>query len=73
MTNKISDFRKAQHMTQPQLAEKVGVSNYTVIQRYERGKVEPSVSTAIKIARALNTTVEELFPLEDEEVINDRS
>lgn len=33
----------------------------TAYQRYEHGKSEPSVGTAIRIARALNTTVEELF------------
>ena len=59
MKNRIAELRKAQKMTQPQLAERVGM------QAYEYGKQIPSVYTAIKIARALNTTVEELFPVEN--------
>lgn len=64
MENNISSFRKALGLTQPQLAKLAELSNYTVVQRYERGDVAPSVYVAIRIARALNTTVEELFPLE---------
>lgn len=66
MKNKISEFRNAQKLTQPQVAELAKLSNYTVVQRYEKGKIEPSVSTAIRLARALHTTVEELFILDDE-------
>lgn len=65
MKNKISEFRKAQKLTQPQLAEKLGYTNYQVIQQIELGRRTPAVDTAIRIARALNTTVEELFELED--------
>lgn len=36
MKNKISDFRKAQNLTQRQLAEKVGIT-YQSLQRYEKG------------------------------------
>lgn len=64
MKNRIAELRKAQKMTQPQLAEKVGIL-YQALQAYEYGKQIPSVYTAIKIAHALNTTVEELFPVED--------
>ena len=64
MENRISDFRKARGITQRQLSTLAELTNYTVVQRYERGDVAPSVYVAIRIARALGTTVEELFPLE---------
>ena len=64
MENKIFDLRKALKMTQPQLAEKVGVA-YTQIQDYEHNRRIPSLDTAIRLARALNTTVECLFVLDD--------
>lgn len=64
MKNKISDFRKAQNLTQRQLAEKVGIT-YQSLQRYEKGTVLPIVDIAIRLAEALNTTVAELFQFED--------
>lgn len=65
MKNRISEFRKLRGHTQPQLAEKSKLTSYTLIQRYEKGLRLPGVDIAIRIARALDTTVEELFPLED--------
>lgn len=65
MKNRIAELRKAQNITQPQLAHIAQLSNYTVVQRYERGIIEPSVSVAIRLARALKTTVEELFIVEE--------
>ena len=60
MKNKILEFRKAQNLTQRQLAEKVGIT-YQSLQRYEKGTVLPVVDIAIKLAEALNTTVDQLF------------
>ena len=60
MKNKILEFRKAQNLTQRQLAEKVGIT-YQSLQRYEKGTVLPVVDSAIKLAEALNTTVDQLF------------
>lgn len=65
MKNKIAEFRKKQNLTQPQLAEKAKLTSYTLIQRYERGLRTPGVDIAIRLARALNTTVEELFDIDD--------
>lgn len=67
MKNKIYEFRKLRGFTQPQLAEKANLTSYTLIQRYERGLRTPGVDIAIRIARALDTTVEELFPIDEEE------
>lgn len=68
MSNKISEYRKKLNLTQPQLAEKAGITSYTIIQRYENGQRIPTVYNAVRIAKALNATVEEVFPLEDESV-----
>ena len=50
-------------LTQARLAEAVGVSRQTII-AIERGDYSPSVYLALRIARCLDTTVEELFPLD---------
>lgn len=44
----------------------MGVSRQTIIS-LERGDYSPSVYLALRIARALESTVEELFPLTEEE------
>ena len=67
MKNRIAEFRKALKMTQPQLAELAKLPSYTVIQGYEHGRRSPSLESGIRLARALNTTVEELFELEDDD------
>lgn len=64
MQNKICEHRNTLMLTQRQLAQILNIT-YQSLQRYERGVVEPSVSVAIRIARALNTTVEELFIVEE--------
>lgn len=52
--------RERSGKTQAQVAKVAGVSE-VAYQRYEYGCREPGVRTAIRIARALGTTVEELF------------
>ena len=64
MKNKISLFRQREGLTQPQLAEKLNVS-YTQIQAWEHERRTPTTEYAIRLARALNTTVEELFEYYD--------
>lgn len=50
-------------MTQEDLARKVGVARQTII-AIEKGKYNPSVALAIKIARVFGVTVEEVFTLD---------
>jgi len=61
--NRISHLGRAREdagLTQSALALKANVPrNY--ISRYEAKEIEPSVGRAIRIAKALNTTVEQLF------------
>lgn len=52
-------------MTQAELGALVGVSRQSVVS-VEGGNYSPSVYLALKIAVALDTTVEELFPVSEE-------
>ncbi len=58
--NPVRRRRREQRLTQAELATAVGVSRQTVI-AVERGDYAPSVHLALRIARALGVTVEELF------------
>lgn len=53
-------------MTQEELADTVGVARQTII-AIEKGKYNPSVALAIKIARVFGVTVEEVFALNGDE------
>ncbi len=53
-------LRKLKHLTQKQIAQRVGISTMSY-KRYEYGEREPDARTAIRIAQALGTTVEELW------------
>lgn len=52
--------REASGKTQAQVAKEANIAE-RAYQNYEYDKREPSARTAIRIARALNSTVEELF------------
>ena len=58
--NPVRELRKKQRMTQAELAASVSVSRQTII-AVEQGDYAPSVYRALRIARALGGTVEELF------------
>ncbi len=62
LDNQILPLRKAAGLTQAQLAETVGVTRKT-INTVERGHYVPSTVLALRIAAALDTTVEEIFSL----------
>ncbi|WP_276913962.1 helix-turn-helix transcriptional regulator [Aneurinibacillus aneurinilyticus] len=59
-TNRIRDIRTAIGMNVEELAEKTGYSR-TTIQDYERNQRQPDISGAIRIAKALGKTVEDIF------------
>ena len=53
-------------LTQQQVADLVSVSRQTIV-AIERGDYSPSVKLALRLARKLNVTVEDLFELEDQD------
>jgi len=58
-------MRRASGLTQAELAQRVGVSRQTIIS-VERGDYAPSVYLALRIARELKSSVEQLFAAEEE-------
>jgi putative transcriptional regulator len=64
LANAIKAEREKAQLTQAALAEMVGVSRKT-INTVENGVFTPSATLAIKLGRALNVAVEELFWIED--------
>lgn len=66
MRNFIAQKRTEKNLSQRQCASMFGIT-YQSLQRYEAGTVLPSVEIALKIARALDCTVEDIFTIDDEE------
>ncbi|KQZ06309.1 transcriptional regulator [Caulobacter sp. Root1455] len=62
LLNTLRAARAAAGLTQADLAEKVGVTRKT-INTVENGVFVPSTVLALKLARALDATVEALFQL----------
>ncbi|TFJ93126.1 helix-turn-helix transcriptional regulator [Lentibacillus salicampi] len=60
MKNKILKFRKDKGFTQDALAKKCNVSRQT-INAIENDRYDPTLQLAFKIARVLNTTVDDIF------------
>lgn len=67
LTNRLHDIRTERGLTQAALAEMVEVSRKT-INTVENGVFVPSTVLALKLARALDRRVEDLFSLENHEV-----
>ena len=66
MKTKLKVFRAMRDLTQEGLAKEVGVTRQTVI-AIEKGKYNPSLELAFKIARFFDTTIEEVFIYEESE------
>ena len=60
MKNNIKALRNAIKLTQGDLAERIEVSRQT-INAIEKGKFDPSLPTAFRLAAVFNCTIEELF------------
>ena len=60
MKTRIKEFRARHNLTQEDLARKVGVRRETIV-FLEKGKYNPSLLLAHNVAKALKTTIEELF------------
>jgi putative transcriptional regulator len=66
LRNRLKDHRSAAGLTQAALAERIGVSRKT-INTVENGVFVPSTILALKLAGALDRSVETLFWLEESE------
>ena len=64
LLNRIKEYRSERGLTQAELAELVGVTRKTV-HTVETGLFTRSALLAIKLARALGVTVEQLFSISD--------
>lgn len=64
MKNRIKVLRAGRDMTQAQLASEVEVSRQT-INAIEKGKFDPSLPLAFRIARLFELSIEDVF--QDEE------
>jgi len=66
MKTRIKELRARYDLTQEALAKKIGVRRETIL-FIEKGKYNPSLKLAHDIAKALQTTIDELFIFEDNE------
>jgi XRE family transcriptional regulator, regulator of sulfur utilization len=62
-TTNLRRLRKERGLTQEQLAERVGMEQ-GYYSRIERGRVTPSIRTALKLAGALDVEMNVLLPRE---------
>lgn len=66
LQNRVKELRARYNYTQSDLGKLVGATRQT-IGMIEKGDYAPSVSLALKIAKAFQVTLEEVFWLEEEE------
>ena len=65
ITTRIKELRARHNLTQDELAELVGVSRQTMLY-LEKGKYNPSLVLAWRVAEALHATIGEVFYLSDD-------
>ncbi|OGS23739.1 MAG: hypothetical protein A2297_04980 [Elusimicrobia bacterium RIFOXYB2_FULL_48_7] len=58
--SKIRDVRKKQNLTLEDLSDRAGL-DWSFVARIERGKAVPSVMSLVKLSKALNISMAELF------------
>ncbi|OGS40394.1 MAG: transcriptional regulator [Euryarchaeota archaeon RBG_13_31_8] len=64
MKTRMKELRARYNFTQEDLAKKIGVRRETIL-FIEKGAYNPSIKLAHDIAKALQTTIDELFIFED--------
>jgi putative transcriptional regulator len=70
MENRVEAYRTQLGLTQQELAERVAVSRQTIIS-LERGRYNPSIELAFRLARQFGVKIEDLFIYSEEEDINE--
>ncbi|OPJ63947.1 helix-turn-helix transcriptional regulator [Clostridium oryzae] len=68
MQNRVKEVRQKYGMTQEEFSDKIGVSRQTIV-ALEKGKYNPSVILACRIAKLFNSSVEEIFIMEEEDYV----
>ena len=63
--NNIKKLRANLGMTQAQLAELVGVARVSIVS-IETGRFIPTIETALRISKALNVPIDQIFWLKDD-------
>jgi len=61
---RIKELRARYDMTQEDLAKEVGVTRQTIVY-LEKGTYNPSLELAHRVAKALKTTIEDLFVFDE--------
>jgi len=61
---RIKELRARYNLTQDELADMVGVTRQTMLY-LEKGKYNPSLILAYKVAKALKSSLEEVFIIEE--------
>jgi putative transcriptional regulator len=66
MKNRLEEKRTSRSWTQQELADRAEVSRQTIIS-LERGRYNPSILLAFRLARLLGTQIEDLFLYEKDD------
>ncbi|WP_175059663.1 helix-turn-helix transcriptional regulator [Thermococcus sp. 2319x1] len=69
MKNRLRELREKRGLTQEELAKALGVTRQTII-AIEKGKYDPSLRLAFKIARFFNVRIEDIFIYENGKEVN---
>lgn len=64
LKNRVRELRISYGITQEDMAEKLGISRQTVIS-IEKERYKPSIVLAFKLAKLFNTSIEDIFTMED--------
>ena len=67
LKNRLKEYRARINVNQTEMGKLVGVSRQTISQ-IERGDYSPSVTLALKIAKVLNVSVEDIFSYEEDDI-----
>lgn len=66
ITTRIKELRARYNLTQDELADRVGVTRQTMLY-LEKGKYNPSLLLAHRVAKVLKSSIEDVFVIEERE------
>ena len=67
MRNKLKVYRAMYDLTQEELATKLGITRQTIIS-IEKGKYNPSLELAFRIAELFQATIEDIFSMDRDNI-----